>query len=295
MTKIEKSEFHPTSNIERAEDNFHFEEIAEIESATVSLVRQLKEKIENGEYDELISDDVGGRIPTLVLRRIIKEVRPDKSLDTYFIASGKAYFPSSSTRESGSEKGMYDMLQEHLSKITKDKKKALLVTQYVHTGKTLIALADALKEAGLKDFDIAALDVMPHFEYENALRNRLDNNRLYVGSEAWHHIHEEHEKLAGVRKSKKYVPYPRRATDVIKEEGRELSLEEWKEIFDIKRNEPYATMKEKMNDTEKNAEYERRVHAPLTTEEAEEIQKNINLAREDIKLLVQKVIRQVWE
>lgn len=294
MEKSRKEFNLQESQEEIREDEFHFEEIAEIESAMVSLVEQLKEKIENGEYDILISDDVGGRIPTLVLRRIIKELHPDKNIIAYFIASGRSYLPSRSTKGKGSETGMYDMLQKHLEKITKDKKKALLVTQYAHTGTTLVALADRIKEAGLINLDIAALDAMPHFEYERLLRNRLGNNNLYVGSEAWHHLHEEHEKLAGVRKSKKYIPYPKRATDVIKEEGRELSLEEWREIFDMKRNEPYATMMEKMNDPEKNAKYERRVHAPLTTEEKAEIQKNINFAREDVALLADKVVKLVW-
>ncbi len=56
----------PESEFETMNPEYHFEEIAEIEQAVASLISQLKEKIKNGEYDTLISDDTGGRIPTLI-------------------------------------------------------------------------------------------------------------------------------------------------------------------------------------------------------------------------------------
>jgi len=277
--KIENSEATP---------EFHFRELAEIEPAMVSLVRQLKEKIESGEYDTLISDDVGGRIPTLILRKVIKEHNPDKKLGTFFIASGKTYLPTSADTEK------YAKLQEHLKKVTDKTKKALIVTQFIFTGKTLIRLADALKEAGVYDFDIATVDAMPHFEEEGLLRSRLGNNNLYVGSEAWHHLHEEHEKLGGIRKTKDYSPFPKRMDDVIAKKGRELSLEEWKEIFGIEKGDSSKVIMEKSRDPERDAEFERKTHAPLGQEEKEKIQRNINFAREDVTLLADRVVAQVW-
>ena len=124
---------------------FHFEEIAEIEPAIISLVNQLKEKIESGEYDTLISDDVGGRIPTLILRKIIKEHNPDQKLQTFFVASGKTYLPTPTDKEK------YGQLQEYLRKVADKTKKALIVTQFVFTGKTLIRLSHALKEGPAAD------------------------------------------------------------------------------------------------------------------------------------------------
>lgn len=277
---------HKENKVEATE--FHFEEIAEIEPAMVSLVRQLKEKIEGGEYDTLISDDIGGRIPTLILRKIIKEHNPDQKLGTFFIASGKTYLPTPANTEK------YEQLQEHLKKVTDKTKKALIVTQFIFTGKTLLSLADALEEAGVSDFDIATVDAMPHFEEEGLLRSRLGNNSLYVGSEAWHHLHEEHEKLGGTRKTKNYSPFPKRMDDVIAKEGRELSLEEWREIFGIEKRDSSKIIIEKSRDPEKDAEFERRTHAPLSLAEKDEIQKNINLAREDVSLMAKKVVEQVW-
>ncbi len=285
---MENFENKPKIESKEATPEFHFREVAEIEPAMVSLVKQLKEKIESGEYDTLISDDVGGRIPTLILRKIIKEHNPDKKLGTLFIASGETYLPTSADTEK------YEQLQEHLKKVTEKTKKTLIVTQFIFTGKTLIRLADALKEAGVNDLDIATVDAMPHFEKEGLLRSRLGANNLYVGSEAWHHLHEEHEKLGGIRKTKDYSPFPKRMDDVITKEGRELSFEEWREIFGIEKGDSSKVIMEKSRDPEKDAEFERRTHAPLTPEEKEEIQRNINFAREDATLLADRVVAQVW-
>lgn len=285
---MENFENKPKTENKESPPEFHFREIAEIEPAIVSLVRQLKEKIESGEYDTLISDDVGGRIPTLILRKIIKEHNPDQKLGTFFVASGKTYLPTSA------DKGKYEKLQEYLKKATDKTRKALVVTQFIFTGKTLIRLADALKEAGVDNFDIATVDAMPHFEEERLLRSRLGNNNLYVGSEAWHHSHEEHEKLGGIRKTKDYSPYPKRMDDIIIKEGRDLSLEEWREIFRIEKRDSSKVIMGKSRDPEKDAEFERRTHAPLTPEEKEEIQRNINFAREDAILLADRVVAQVW-
>jgi hypoxanthine phosphoribosyltransferase len=274
----------------KIEQNFHFKEIAEIEPAMVSLISQLKEKIENGEYDTLISDDVGGRIPTIILRKIIEKLNPDKNIETYFIASGKNYLPFSWEKNDD-----YEKLREHLKKITKKTKKALVVTQFIFTGKTLIRLADALKDVGLDNFDIAAVDAMPHFEKENFLRRKIGENNLYIGGEEWNNLHEEHEKFGGVRKPKKYYsPFPRRMADIIAQEGRELSHEEWQEIFGIEKGDSSRTIRQKSEDPERNAEFDKRTNAPLTQEEKEEIQKNINLTREDVTLLADRVVEQVW-
>ena len=285
---MENFENKPKIENQESASEFHFREIAEIEPAMVSLVNQLKEKIESGEFDTLISDDVGGRIPTLVLRKIIKENNPDQKLETFFVASGKAYLPTPADKEK------YGQLQEYLKKVADKTKKALIVTQFIFTGKTLIRLADALKEAGVDNFDIATVDAMPHFEKERLLRSRLGDNQLYVGSEAWHYLHEEHEKLGGIRKAKDYSLFPRRIDNVIAKEGRELSLEEWREVFGIEKGDSSKVIMQKSQDPEKDAEFERKTHAPLTPEEKEEVQKNINFAREDATLLANKVVTQVW-
>lgn len=286
---MEKFELEPQIEKREPTPEYHFREIAEIEPAMTSLVMQMKEKIDNGEYDTLISDDVGGRIPALILRRIIKERHPEQRLETYFIASGKLYFPTPENRDK------YLKLQEHLERITAETKKALVITQFIFTGKTVIRLAEALKRAGVENFDIAALDAMPHFEQETVLREALGNNSLFVGSEAWHHIHEEHETLGGVRKTRKeYSPFPRRIDNVVAEEGRQPSDAEYREIFGIEDTDSPRVIMQKTQDPENVAKFERWLHTPLSSEEREEINRNINFAREDAKLLADRVMAQIW-
>jgi len=64
----------------REESEYYHPEIAEIEPAMSALVEKIKSNIENGDYDTIISDDVGGRIPSLILRKIFKDKYPKRKL-----------------------------------------------------------------------------------------------------------------------------------------------------------------------------------------------------------------------
>ena len=83
-------------------------------------------------------------------------------------------------------------------------------------------------------------------------------------------------------------------TDVTNEEGREFSLEEWKEIFGITKFDRFAEINAKVRDDENNKKYDRMAKVPLTAGEMAEVQRNINFAREDVTLLANRVIEQVW-
>lgn len=279
-------EYKPKIEMLEGEQKFHFEEIAEIEQALISLLEQLKEKIENAEYDTLISDDVGGRIPTLILKKIIKKCNPNQELETFFIASGKTYLPTAQEEN-------YETLKEYLKKITHKTKKALIITQFIFSGDTIIKLAKALEEVGIKNFDIASVDSTPRVK-EDILQNIPPCNDLYIGSEDWHQLHEEHQKLSGVKKTKDYSPFPKRMVDVTDKEGREIQEAEWKKIFGIEQGDYYEVIKQKLKDEAKNKEFEERIKTPLTPEEIKEIQKNINFAREDADLMANKVFKKVW-
>jgi len=291
---MKKQSFETHSKESRHESlnrGFRFKEIAEIEPGTTSIIEQLKDKIDKGEYDTLLSDDVGGRIPTLVLRKILKTRRPDKKLETFFIASGQTYIPRKSEQEED-----YEELQDHLKKIAKKSTHALLVTQFIHAGSTIMNLSRALKDAGLKNFDVAAVDIAFEDEARKKIEPGLGENKLYTGGQYHGAIHEKHEHLSGVRKvgKGKYSPYPHKAVNVISDEGRELSMDEWREFFGVRLDELYSEWKEKVNDPERIKKYERQKYAEMTPEEKAEIQRNVNLAREDVNLLAERVIEKVW-
>ena len=72
MEILEKPGHQKTPEVQREEPKYHFEEMTEIEPAAIELVKQLKEKIERGEYDALISDDAGGRMGKYFGKKKIK-------------------------------------------------------------------------------------------------------------------------------------------------------------------------------------------------------------------------------
>jgi len=86
----------------------------------------LKEKIEAGEYNTLISDEASGRILTLILRAIIKRVSPDLKLNTLFVSGG---FESIND--------YHKKLEDFFKKIASKIKRALLVTEFIFHGKTM--------------------------------------------------------------------------------------------------------------------------------------------------------------
>lgn len=274
------------STAEATRESFHFEEIAELEPAFVSLVERLKEKIERAEYDSLISDEIGGRIPTLVLRKIIKKRRPDARPGTYFISGGR-YLPGSSGSEQkavNEEAEKYSELAQHMHDITRDTRRALIVTQIISKGGTVSKLTQLLKEAGVHDVDVAAL------RQSSPSRAKISENNLYTGGGSRHAIDERHFDFFGVRKpTAKFSPYPLHIKKVIEEEGRELSMEDWREIFEPSQEETSAA-----NVSEQRNEWERRKRAPLTPEEVSAMQRDINLARKDVDLLADRIMQKVW-
>jgi len=274
---------------ERKEENgnFNFEEIEEIEPAMVSLAEQLKENLEAGKYNVLISDDVGGRIPTLILRKLLKKIHPDKAVKTYFVSGG--------LRLSKIDAENHEKLQKYLKERISDEDSLLIVTQFMFTGRTLIKLSQILNKAGFRDFDIAAAESLPYPELADTLKLRLGSNKLYIGNTNHSKMHEYHEHLAGVRKTKNYSPHPERTDRVFKEEGRILSDDEYREIFGLDIVEKPSVYREKTENPDNLAKYKERLRQPLSEEEKQKIQEDVNLARRDIDLIVEKVIKQVWK
>src|SRR3989344_5501076 len=134
------------------EEKFNFPEIGAIKEDMISLCRKMREVIDQGRYTILVSDEVGGRIPTLILRKVIKKLHPDKELRTLFVASGqKSNLPN---YETDRETGDYKKLMEYLSVNPDDY--VLLVTQFIYSGHTIQKLSAALRDAGygLKGLDI---------------------------------------------------------------------------------------------------------------------------------------------
>ncbi|MDP1718898.1 MAG: hypothetical protein Q8L24_00525 [bacterium] len=136
-------EKEPPKSVEK-ELRYNSPEIEDIEPAFISLIKKLREEIKSGEYDTLISDEVGGRIPTLALRKVFESKNPKNKLKTFFVAAGRGGLDE-------------EALQTFFKKIAPEVKKALVVTEFVNTGESMANLAWQLERGGLKNFDVATV------------------------------------------------------------------------------------------------------------------------------------------
>ena len=128
-------------------ENFNFPEMMEfIKPAITEVVKQLKTAIENGEYDTLISDDAKGRIPTLILREILKRKAPNPDdIKTVFLAFGRSW--------NNWDSSLSDFVEEHKNEWGK----ALVVTEYIHEGGTMGDIISCLGDNGFDNFDITSM------------------------------------------------------------------------------------------------------------------------------------------
>jgi hypoxanthine phosphoribosyltransferase len=246
---------------EGAKPEYNFELMKEMEPVMSSLVMKLKTEIETGEYGALLSDEVGGRIPTLILRKIMKEKGPNVDIKTFFLAAGTglegkatSYIPTPFVKTRRQD---YEKLKSYLKKAKTDKK-LLIITEFIQTGHSIHSIVEALQNLGIQNFDIATLYLAATDYPDNiAQRHRnISGKKIIYGSD------EEfdpgfgtmHHQLSGLTKSYYYQPYPTTAAKY-KREGKPLAR----------------------------------------TDKESQIQEKINKAREDVDLMAERVIEKVWE
>lgn len=124
-----------------SERKYNFEQIAGMKEGLVSLVGKLKDKIDAGYYETLISDEIRGRLPTLVLRKILQSRNHNKELQTYFLSLGRGV----------------EYLNDDLQKFVDEKKDglghALFVTDMIQSASSLVTFLGKLG----KDCDVATV------------------------------------------------------------------------------------------------------------------------------------------
>ena len=64
---------------EKKKEKIKNKEIAELRKSIQELLLQLREKIDKGEYNLIIGEDASGRIPTLIFERILRSVYREKN------------------------------------------------------------------------------------------------------------------------------------------------------------------------------------------------------------------------
>lgn len=195
--------------------DYYSPKIRVVEKFMTPLVNDLKESIENGQYDALLSDDSGGRIPTLLLWEIIKRKGPaNKKIGCTFLAAGrKMPSPPPFLFQKSKE---YDPIDEYIKKARLKGKRLLVVTQFVGTGRSLIKISQALKRHKIENFDFLTMmdsGFLPIEDIALELGRRF-NSKLFSGDKITDFDYsnaimlDNHSELSGIKSSVPYSPYP---------------------------------------------------------------------------------------
>jgi len=198
---------------------FEIEEFEEARESFENLTKELTPAIQRHEYNLIIGDDASGRIPTLVIGGLFKEVYKEDKIDPpqiLFFAGGKERL----TDEEGIVREISDNIKRLISKnkIDSSKTKALLTTEYMAGGRTMAYFVRTLKETGLS-CDIATLSTRCSLKEYKRQFPEFEGAEIHVGSPGGLLHFWVKKELAGVRRGDNMIFTKRR------EGERELVLE----------------------------------------------------------------------
>lgn len=207
VNKLESQVFTVKTE-ELYDDSETLESARQLLWAIARLVYELRERVLD--YDSIISDDVSGRLPSLILRKLINRKREEQEKDPipiYFVAGGKTFEPLEEIQRSS----VRDFIEEKKDELGD---KTLVSTEYIKKGHGIRWLLKIVKEAGLQ-YDVSTVGVFPEFEFQDDGEDVLSGRMIYgaKGSEGAF----LYKKLAtGVMKdelewfSGRPTPHPRR-------------------------------------------------------------------------------------
>lgn len=280
-------------SLETEKTHFNFEEIANFEDSLCSLVEELKAEFLAGAYDVFISDDTGGRIITLILRGIYKKVNPQADLAVNFVSGGH-YLEESEENE-------LEIMTDYLARVTKEKKRGLLIVQYISTGHSIALLAHLLGRAGFDNkFDVAVLDAQKQPVHNNnivELLGEVGSNKIAIGgSDSTRHYHGGlHGVYTGVEKDEiHYTPHPISTREGTKRLKDRFALENKYYIFGITDEMSSVEVMERFKNLDLIRKYQQFLDEPLRTDELEDINSNVQAARQDVQLMVERVFQKVF-
>ena len=172
------------------------EVIEELRGPLKKIAAELHENIDNHKYSVIIGDDVSGRIPALAIQNFIRAIykaqEGSEQIKTLFLAGSKGLNEKLQIRKQQS-------VVEYLAKSVEgmDSPRALLVTDVIHSGATIVHMGRAMEEAGI-EYDIAATAVLIPDSRIEEIEHEL-RTRIYYGSRRTPQVHHV-ESLSGVTK-----------------------------------------------------------------------------------------------
>lgn len=261
----------------------HTLEFLDIEKDTISLVEQLKQRIDSGYYDVIISDEVGGRIPALVIKKIIderKSVTDDKEIRIYFLNFG---------RENLDEEAIGNFLTE----VDLRNKKILFVTEAIESGKVIAKAISLLEANDIRDVEIATIVSAGNQGGKFLQQGRIDEKTgRWYGNEIIDNRSILGKKVFSGRTFARIGPQLDRS-------GPKLTGVE-KIIIDgnivgshPQKIKPIQSMN--IPDYRANKIGRVKVLEDVKKMSDEELQESVNMAREDVDSLAKVILKKVWK
>lgn len=180
MKSFEQPRIKKEKEAEIEAPEFEMEDFEATKYHFANLAKQLTPAIYNHEYNLVMGDDASGRIPTLVIGGLMKEIYSEdkvKSPEILFLAG-------QGLATEGEKKELDNYLQKIIKekKINPEKTKVLIVTEYMHTGGNVAYLFGGLTRAGLS-CDVATLST--YLSAKSIYKNRpsLKDVKMYIGEE----------------------------------------------------------------------------------------------------------------
>jgi hypothetical protein len=104
-----------------------------LEVATEYLAREMKEFIDSNSVDVIISDEAGGRIPSLIMWEIMRLVHPDNGPELKFLSAGRKKVD-----------------KEQIERFSLTGKQALVVTECIEYGKSVGYIGQSFLDLKIK-------------------------------------------------------------------------------------------------------------------------------------------------
>jgi hypothetical protein len=179
------TEFAPKNKTNKFEDKYtRLEPVFDsFKKAFTYLAKEMKVLIDNGVYDVVVSDESGGRIPSLILWNIMRLANKDFVPELRFVPGDK--------HNKSEGKYMPDM----------NGKSVIIVTEFINEGDTIRKLANDARLRGAKSVDLCVTqDIDPSLDVDTVFSlpgELVDGNIVKFA--------ERHSILSGITKAKSFT------------------------------------------------------------------------------------------
>ena len=145
-----------------------YDEAPELRQSLARLILELRDRLPD--YGTILSDETSGRLPSLIIRKLVKNAREKQGRDTprhNFISGGDH-------RTIGREQD--DVVGEYLTENGNDMKergRVALVTEFISSGDTIGPIVTKLEDLGI-DFDLICVSVSRDpYNYPDVIQRHL--------------------------------------------------------------------------------------------------------------------------